>query len=158
MEAPGCGRELPDASWPDPAAGPVRENPLMEGSTMSRSVNKIILVGHVGRDPEVRQTQAGTKVANFSLATNYRTGGDDPQERTDWHRLTLWTRLAQFAEEYVRKGDRVYVEGRLAYDSYEREGVTIPTAEVHVRELVLLSPPRETSNGEEVAEAAEAAV
>lgn len=112
---------------------------------MSRSVNKIILVGHVGRDPEVRQTQNGTKVASLSLATNHRYGqtGEEPRERTDWHRLTLWNQLAGFAEEYVSKGDRVYIEGRLEYDSYERDGVTIPTAEVNVRELVLLSPREE---------------
>ena len=66
--------------------------------------------------------------------------GEEPQERADWHRLTLWNRLAQFAQDYVSKGDRVYVEGRLEYDSYERDGVTIPTADVNVRELVLLSP------------------
>jgi single-strand DNA-binding protein len=110
---------------------------------MSRSVNKIILVGHMGRDPEVRETQNGTRVANVSLATNRRIGtGSDAEERTEWHRLVLWNRLAQFAEDYVQKGDRVYVEGRLEYDSYERDGVTIPTAEVNVRELVLLSPRR----------------
>lgn len=110
---------------------------------MSRSVNKIILVGHVGRDPETRETQSGTKVAHFSLATNRRisSNGGEVEERTDWHRLTLWSRLAQFAEDYVHKGDRIYVEGNLEYDSYERDGVTIPTAEVTVRELVLLSPP-----------------
>lgn len=110
---------------------------------MSRSVNKIILVGNVGRDPEIRETQNGTKVASLSLATNRRTqsSNGEPEERTDWHRLTLWNRLAQFADEYVHKGDRVYVEGRLEYDSYERDGVTIPTADVQVRELVLLSPP-----------------
>ena len=109
---------------------------------MSRSVNKIILVGNVGQDPDIQETGNGTKVAHFSLATNRRrTGsGDDVQERTDWHRLTLWNRMAQFAEDYVSKGDRVYVEGRLEYDSYERDGVAIPTADVHVRELVLLSP------------------
>lgn len=119
---------------------------------MSRSVNKIILIGHAGRDPELRETQGGTKVANFSLATNQRLGGngDADRERTDWHRLTLWNRLAVFAEEYVKKGDRVYVEGRLEYDSYEREGVTIPTAEVNVREIVLLSPKREASAEAEV--------
>jgi single-strand DNA-binding protein len=111
---------------------------------MSRSVNKIILVGNMGRDPEVRETPSGKKVANVSLATNHRMGsGPDAEERTDWHRLTLWNQLAQFAEDYVRKGDRVYVEGRLGYDSYERDGVTIPTAEVTVRELVLLSSRRE---------------
>lgn len=110
---------------------------------MSRSVNKIILVGNVGRDPEVRETQSGSKVANLSLATNRRgaTTDGETEERTDWHRLTLWNRLAQFADEYVSKGDRVYIEGRLEYDSYERDGVTIPTADVQVKELVLLSPP-----------------
>lgn len=112
---------------------------------MSRSVNKIILVGHVGRDPELRETQSGVKVANLSLATNHRLGtnGESERERTDWHRLTLWNRLAVFADEHVKKGDRLYVEGRLEYDSYERDGVTIPTTEVSVRELVLLSPRRD---------------
>jgi single-strand DNA-binding protein len=115
---------------------------------MSRSVNKIILVGNVGRDPEVRETQNGTKVVNLSLATNRRGAGGngEAEERTDWHRLTLWNRLAQFADDYVNKGDRVYVEGRLEYDSYERDGVTIPTADVQVRELVLLSPPNGDSH------------
>jgi single-strand DNA-binding protein len=109
-------------------------------------VNKIILVGHVGRDPELRETQSGVKVANLSLATNHRLGsknGESERERTDWHRLTLWNRLAVFADEHVKKGDRLYVEGRVEYDSYERDGVTIPTAEVSVRELVLLSPKRD---------------
>lgn len=115
---------------------------------MSRSVNKIILVGHVGRDPDLRETQSGTKVANLSLATNHRygTGDGEEHEETNWHRLTLWNRLAHLADEYVKKGDRVYVEGRLEYDTYEREGVTIPTAEVNVRELVLLSPKQENGS------------
>ena len=106
---------------------------------MSRSVNKVILVGNVGRDPDVQTTSSGTKVAHMSLATSRRfprNGGFE--ERTEWHRLTLWDRLAGIAEEYVRKGDRIYVEGRMEYDSFEKNGVTIPTAEVHVRELVML--------------------
>lgn len=109
---------------------------------MSRSVNKIILVGNIGQDPDIQETGSGTKVAHLSLATNRRMPSvdDEQKERTDWHRLTLWNRLAQFTEDYVTKGDRVYVEGRLEYDSYERDGVTIPTADVVVRELVLLSP------------------
>ena len=107
---------------------------------MSRSVNKITLIGNVGRDPDVQQTKNGTKVAHFSLATNRRPApGTEEEPRTDWHRLTVWNRLAQFAEDYVRTGDRVYIEGRLEYDSYERDGVVIPTAEITVRELVLLS-------------------
>ena len=107
---------------------------------MSRSVNKIILVGNVGRDPDIQQTKSGTKVAHLSLATNRRPpAGAEGQERTDWHRLTLWNRLAQFAEDYIRMGDRIYVEGRVEYDSYERDGISIPTADVSVKEVVLLS-------------------
>lgn len=118
---------------------------------MSRSMNRITLLGHVGRDPDVRQTQNGTKVAHFSVATNrlVGAGSDTPEPRTEWHRVTVWGRLAAFAEEYVRKGERVLVEGRLEYDAYEREGVTIPTAEVHARELILLSGRR---GGEEAGE------
>jgi len=121
---------------------------------MSRSVNKITLIGNVGRDPDIQQTKNGTKVAHFSLATNRRVpNGSDTEERTDWHRLTLWNRQAQFAEDYIRTGDRIYIEGRLEYDSYERDGVTIPTAEVSVREVVLLSS-KLSSADEEMEEAA----
>jgi single-strand DNA-binding protein len=106
---------------------------------MARSINKLILVGHVGRDPEVQATANGKKVAHFSLATNRRAQREGGfEERTEWHRLTVWDKLAELAEEYIRKGDRLYVEGRIQYDSYERDGVTIPTAEVIVRELVML--------------------
>lgn len=118
---------------------------------MSRSVNKITLIGNVGRDPDVQETKAGTKVVHLSLATNRPPYGDDREERTDWHRLTLWGRLAQFAEDHVTQGDRIYIEGRLEYDAYERDGIKIPTADVNVREIVLLSP-REA--GVEAAEAA----
>ena len=107
---------------------------------MSRSINRVTLVGNVGRDPEVRITSSGAKVAQISIATNWRTGGEDPEERTDWHRISLWGRLAQVAEDFVTRGDRLFVEGHLSYDSYERDGVTIPTAEIRAREVLLLSP------------------
>jgi len=106
---------------------------------MSRSVNRITLIGNVGRDPDIHETKNGTKVAHFSLATNRRAPSSEGEERTDWHRLTLWNKQAQFAEDYVRTGDRIYIDGRLEYDSYERDGVVIPTAEVIVREVVLLT-------------------
>jgi single-strand DNA-binding protein len=127
---------------------------------MSRSINKIILVGNVGRDPEVQTTSAGTKVAHFSLATSRRVSRNGNfEDRTEWHRLTVWDRLAQLAEDYIRKGDRLYVEGRMEYDSYERNGVTIPTAEVQVRELVLLgSPAGRAAPAAAAAEAAEGEV
>lgn len=117
---------------------------------MSRSVNKIILVGHVGRDPDMQETKNGTKVAHLSLATNRWIPANEaePKERADWHRLTMWNRLAQFAEDYIKSGDRIYVEGRLEYDSYERDGVTIPTADVQVIEVVLLSAKAGAGEGE----------
>jgi single-strand DNA-binding protein len=109
---------------------------------MSRSINKVILVGNVGRDPDVQTTSSGTKVAHLSLATSRRIQREGSyEERTEWHRLTLWDKLAQLAEEYVRKGDRLYVEGRMEYGSFEKNGLTIPTADVSVRELVMLGTP-----------------
>jgi len=109
---------------------------------MSRSINKITLVGNVGRDPDIQTTASGVKVAHVSLATGRRYAREGGmEERTEWHRLTLWDRLAQIAEDYIRKGDRLYIEGRMEYDSFERNGVTIPTAEVHVREVVMLGAP-----------------
>ena len=116
---------------------------------MSRSINKIILVGNVGRDPDIQVTQAGTKVAHLSLATSRRIPKNGAvEERTDWHRLTCWDRLAELVEDYVRKGDRLYIEGRMEYDSFEREGVTVPTADVQVRELVMLgSASSRSTNG-----------
>ena len=115
---------------------------------MSRSINKVILVGNIGRDPDIQTTTAGTKVAHVSLATSRRIQRNGNfEDRTEWHRLTLWDRMAQLAEDYVRKGDRVYVEGRIEYDSFEKNGVTIPTAEVTVRELLLLGAPK-NGNGQ----------
>lgn len=105
-----------------------------------RSVNRITLIGNVGADPEVRTTGSGQKLAKVSLATTERWSGKTGQteERTDWHRLTLWNRLAQFAEDYVRTGDRIYVEGSVRYSTAERDGVTTYWTEVNVRELVML--------------------
>jgi single-strand DNA-binding protein len=124
---------------------------------MSRSINKIILVGNVGRDPDVQTTASGVKVAHLSLATSRRVPREGGyEERTEWHRLTLWDGLAQLAEEYVRKGDRLYVEGRTEYDSFDKNGVTVPTAEVSVRELVMLGSASGARNtaGAELEEAA----
>jgi single-strand DNA-binding protein len=109
---------------------------------MSRSINKVILVGNAGRDPDVQSTASGTKVARLSLATSRRIPRDGSfEDRTEWHRLVLWDRLAELAEEYVRKGDRLYIEGRIEYGSFEKNGVTVPTADVRVVEMVMLGPP-----------------
>ncbi|MDT8436026.1 MAG: single-stranded DNA-binding protein [Gemmatimonadota bacterium] len=107
---------------------------------MSRSVNRVILVGNVGADPDVRTTASGRTVAHLSLATNRLVprDGEEAQQRTDWHRLTFWAGAAETVERYVRRGNRLYVEGRIEYGAYDREGVSIPTADVVVQEFVML--------------------
>jgi len=106
---------------------------------MSRTVNRVILVGNSGNDPEVRETAAGTAVAHLSLATNrlFRKNGES-QQRTDWHRLTFWGRAADTVAKYVKKGSRLYVEGHLEYGSFDRDGVSIPTVDVVVEDFVML--------------------
>lgn len=111
---------------------------------MSRSVNRVILVGNAGSDPDIQRTASGTTVAHLSLATNRRTRvNGEMQERTDWHRLTFWAAAAETIERYVRRGNRLYVEGRIEYGSYDRDGQSVPTADVVVQEFVLLDGPAE---------------
>ena len=100
-----------------------------------RTVNKVILVGAAGSDPDVRITPGGRKEARMTLAT---TAAAFTDHRDDWHRVVLFDRHAQVAEDYVSKGDLVYVEGYLQYGSFERDGVTVPTMEIIAREMVLL--------------------
>ena len=113
---------------------------------MSRSLNKVMLIGNLGADPEVRSTNNGTRVATLSLATSrqWTTQGGEKQEKTEWHRCVVWntrqTGLADVVEKYLKKGDRVYVEGRIEYRTWkDREGQTRYTTEVNVRDLVMLS-------------------
>ena len=106
---------------------------------MARTVNRVILVGNTGSDPDLRETASGTAVAHVSLATNrlFRRNGET-QERTDWHRLTFWGRAAETVGRFVAKGSRLYVEGHLEYGSFDRDGVAIPTVDVVVEEFVML--------------------
>lgn len=114
---------------------------------MSRSLNKAILIGNVGGDPEVRTTSNGGRVASFSLATgrSWTDQSGSKQEKTEWHKCIAWnssTRgsgLADVVEKYVRKGERVYVEGEIEYRQYQdKEGQTRYVTEIRVRELMLL--------------------
>jgi len=86
-----------------------------------KSVNKVILVGNLGKDPEIKYTPQGTPVAKFSLATNERYKDKDGnwQDRTEWHNIVLWQRLAEIAGEYLKKGSKVYIEGRIKTDSWD---------------------------------------
>ena len=107
---------------------------------MSRSLNKVMLIGNVGSEPEIKSTAGGGKFAKVSLATN-RTFTDrngQQQEKTEWHRLTFWSKLADIVEQYVHKGDRLYVEGRIEYSQTETDGQTRYWTDVIVNDMVML--------------------
>ncbi len=108
---------------------------------MSRSLNKVMLIGNVGNEPDVRTVPSGVKVAKISLATN-RTWNDrngQTQEKTEWHRLNFWDRLADLVEQYVHKGDRLYVEGRIEYSqSQDDQGNVRYFTDIRVTEMVML--------------------
>lgn len=109
---------------------------------MPKSVNKVILVGNVGKDPDVKYTPSGTPVAKFSLATNekYKDRSDEWQERTEWHNIVAWQRLAEIVGEYVKKGAKLYIEGKLQTSSWDdrESGTKKYRTEIVARDLVLL--------------------
>lgn len=112
-------------------------------------VNKVILVGRLGRDPEVRNLESGVSVANFTLATSEsyrdRTTGER-KETTEWHNVVLWRGLAEVAQKYLHKGDMVYIEGKLRTRSWEKEGVTRYTTEIVADNMTMLSTRGSGSN------------
>ena len=113
---------------------------------MSKSLNKVILIGNLGADPEVRTTSNGSRVATLSLATSRQWKGADGQrqESTQWHRVICWNnkvgqQLADVAERYCKKGEKLYIEGEIEYRSWEdKEGQKRYTTEIRCRELILL--------------------
>ncbi len=117
---------------------------------MARSVNKAILIGNLGKDPEVRYTGSGVAVATFSMATSesWRDPEGNTQERTEWHNIVAWRKLAEICGEYLKKGNKVYVEGRLQYRTYDdKNGVKRYVTEIVMDELVMLdSKGRDGSN------------
>ena len=108
---------------------------------MSRSLNKVMLIGNVGNEPEVKSTAGGGKLAKISLATNrsFTDRSGQQQDKTEWHRLTFWGKLADIVEQYVHKGDRIYAEGRIEYSqSEDGQGGTRYWTDVVVSEMVML--------------------
>ncbi len=108
---------------------------------MARGVNKVILIGNAGADPELRYTPGGSAVSNFSIATNesWTNSSGERQERTEWHRIVVWGRLAEICNQYLRKGSKVYIEGKLQTSSWEgQDGVKRYTTEVVARDMQLL--------------------
>jgi single-strand DNA-binding protein len=91
---------------------------------VSKSINRVTLLGNIGKDPEVKYTQQGTPVARISLATNERfKQGEEWKERTEWHNVILWARLAEIAKEYLHKGSKIAIEGSLRTRSWDQDGV-----------------------------------
>lgn len=108
---------------------------------MARGVNKVILIGNAGGNPELRSTGSGSAVANLTLATSEswkdkQTG--EQQDRTEWHRLVFFGRLAEIAGDYIKKGSKLYIEGSLRTRKWEKEGVDHYTTEIVVAEMQLL--------------------
>ena len=104
-------------------------------------INKVILIGRLGSDPEVRYTPDGTAVANFSIATSDEwtdKATNEKKERTEWHRIVAWRRLGEICGEYLSKGRQVYVEGKLQTRSWERDGVTRYTTEIVASDVQFL--------------------
>ena len=125
---------------------------------MARGINKVILIGNLGRDPETRYSQGGNPITSFSLATSdswrdRQTG--EQHDRTEWHNVVCFSRLAEVAGEYLRKGSKVYIEGRLQTSSWEQEGQKRYRTEVIARDLQMLdsrsgagAPPGSEQGGE----------
>jgi single-strand DNA-binding protein len=118
---------------------------------MAKGVNKVILIGHLGNDPEIRYSASGTAVANISLATN--SSRKDPQtdqwiEETEWHRVVMFNRLAEVAGQYLRKGSQIYVEGRLQTRKWQdNEGRERYTTEIIANEMQMLGGRGDTPGG-----------
>ena len=107
---------------------------------MARGVNKVILVGNLGNDPEIKYTQGGMAICTLSLATTSSRKDKDgqPVEKTEWHRVKLFGKLGEIAGEYLKKGRQVYIEGRIEYGSYEKDGVKHYTTDVVADDMQML--------------------
>lgn len=117
---------------------------------MARGVNKVMLIGNLGQDPELRYTGSGTAVCNMRLATNesYKDSNGEWVDKTEWHTIVAWARLAEICNEYLTKGSQVYFEGSLQTRSWDdRDGNTRYTTEVKAREMLMLGGRDEFGGG-----------
>lgn len=107
---------------------------------MSRGINKVILLGNLGNDPEIKYTQGGMAIASLSIATtsSRKDKEGNRQEKTDWHRVKLFGKTAEVAGEYLKKGRQVYIEGRIEYGSYEKDGQKVYTTDIIGDEMQML--------------------
>ena len=119
---------------------------------MSRTINRVELLGRVGSDPELRRTQNGMAVVQLRLATDRRSRDESSENQTDWHTVVCWDKQAEAVAQYVQKGERVYVAGRLNHQSWETDsGERRSRTEVHASEVIFLGAPngQRSENGTE---------
>jgi single-strand DNA-binding protein len=117
---------------------------------MAGSVNKVILIGNLGSDPEVRYLESGSAVAKFNIATteSYTNKNGERVDNTEWHRIELWEGLAKVAEKYLKKGNQVYIEGRIRTDTWtDKEGQQRTGVTIRANSMTLLGGPREEGGG-----------
>ena len=115
-------------------------------ATGGGTVNKVILIGHLGQDPELKYTPSGAAVTNFSLATNeyWKDSDGNRKDHTEWHRIVMWRKLAEIAGEYLKKGSKVYIEGSLRTRSWEdKDGVKRYTTEIQADSMTMLDRKQE---------------
>lgn len=107
---------------------------------MSKSINRVTLLGNLGKDPEVKYTPSGTPVAKVSLATNerFKDKAGEWQERAEWHNIILWARLAELAKEYLHKGSKIAIEGSLRTRSWDKGGIKHYMTEIIAADLIML--------------------
>lgn len=118
-------------------------------------MNKAQFIGHLGKDPEIRHTTSGKAVANFSLATSetFKKANGEKETKTEWHNIILWSPLAEVAEKYMKKGSKVFIEGKISHRSYDdKDGIKRYVTDIVGRELIMLdSKPKEEGSKEETA-------
>ena len=110
-------------------------------------MNKVMLIGHLGGDPEIRYLPSGTAMAKFSLATNRRKRNGEEQP-PDWHRITVWSRLAEICAQYLTKGKQVMIEGRIEYGTYDKDGVKHYTTDIIADNMEMLGGRGDSEPGE----------
>ena len=111
------------------------------------SLNKVMLIGNLGKDPELKYTSAGVAVATFSMATSesWKDADGNKQEKTEWHNIVVWRKLAEIVGEYLKKGSKIYIEGKLQTRSYEKDGIKKYITEIVAHEMVMLDGKKESA-------------
>ena len=107
---------------------------------MAKGLNKVLLIGHLGKDPELKYTPNGTAVCNFSIASSDSYKGDDGNwvDRTEWHNIVVWRKLAEICGQYLKKGSKIYMEGKLTTESYEKDGIKRYITNIVMSDMLML--------------------